>query len=365
MSRFCFLAIILLAFSGQISELRAQQTSVPRLSRDILDVLPPAERVRGMPGRMTMRPLACHSLPTAQTRRRIVDIAIQEWGFFGFSVVDQSDFDNGIPVEHLLARYRGMGASPAAYRPLPRGGRFPSLPMDEAARVATSVNGYWAATPQGGAMIARQNEAWSGPYGVTGRWADPWSAAFISWVMCEGGLGENDQFQRAIAHWTYIDQAIRARDGRASDAAFVAYELGEETIVPGDMLCSGRRPDYRTVAQRRRQLGVGARSHCDIVVNVDEASGRILTIGGNVRRSVSLKIFAATKTANGILRPAAPPENADMRPLFAHLKLRAGPIEADALRNSPTIKALNCELQIVERHAAYDLLPVNLSEGAC
>ncbi|MEJ2122902.1 MAG: DUF2272 domain-containing protein [Alphaproteobacteria bacterium] len=365
MSRFCILAIFLLALAAGASELSAQQAAVPRLSRDILDVLPPSERVRGAPGRMTMRPLACHSLPTAQARRRIVDIAIQEWGFFGFSVVDQSDFDNGIPMERILARTRGMGAAPASYTPLPRGGRFPALPSDEAARVATSVTGYWAATPQGAAMIARQNEAWSGPWGMTGRWADPWSAAFVCWVMCEGGLGESDQFQRASAHWTYIDQAIRARDGRSPKAAFVAYEVGEERIVPGDMLCSGRRPDYRTVAQRRRQMGVGARSHCDIVVNVDEAAGRILTIGGNVRRSVSLKIFAATRTASGILRPADPPVNADMRPLFAHLKLRADPIELNALRNSPTVKSLNCELQIVERHAAYDLQPVRLGEGAC
>ena len=172
-------------------------------------------------------------------------------------------------------------------------------------------------------------------------------------------------FQRAIAHWTYIAQAIRARDGRSSEAAFAAYELGEEKIVPGDMLCSGRRPDYRTVAQRRRQMGVGARTHCDIVVNVDEAAERIFAIGGNVRRSVSLKIFSATRNGSGVLRPAEPPDGADMRPLFAHLKLRADPIEPGALQNSPMIKALDCELQIVERHPSYGLLPVSLADGAC
>lgn len=365
MPRFVVLAISLLALLAGASNVNAQQAAMQRLSREVLDVLPPSERVRGAPGQMVMRPLACHSLPTSQTRRRIVDIAIQEWAFFGFSVVDQSDFDNDIPIEHLLARYRSLDASPASYRPLPRGGRFPALPAEETARVATSVTGYWAATPRGGAMIARQNEAWNGPWGMTGRWADPWSAAFISWVMCEGGLGEETQFRRAIAHWTYIDQAISARDGHSPEAAFVAYELGDERILPGDMLCSGRRPDYRSVAQRRRQMGVGARTHCDIVVNVDEAEERIYTIGGNVRRAVSLKIFAATHNANGILRPSHPPANADMRPLFAHLKLRADPIELNALRNSPTLKALDCDLQIVERHPSYDLLPVSLAEGAC
>ena len=87
------------------------------------------------------------------------------------------------------------------------------------------------------------------------RWTDPWSAAFISWVMCEAGLGDTGQFQRAIAHWGYIDQAIRARDGRAQNAAYVAYDIGETAIVPGDMLCTSRRPAYRTIADRRRQMG--------------------------------------------------------------------------------------------------------------
>ena len=38
--------------------------------------------------------------------------------------------------------------------------------------------------------------------------------------MCEGGLGTANQFRRAIAHHTYIDQAIRARDLGSAEAAF-------------------------------------------------------------------------------------------------------------------------------------------------
>ena len=103
--------------------------------------------------------------------------------------------------------------------------------------MASSVAGYWAATPQGTGMIANQNRAWNGPWGIDGRWADPWSAAFVSWVMCESGLGEPAQFQRAIAHWTYIDQAIRARDGLELKAAFT----GDGGLAWGDHhpACSG------------------------------------------------------------------------------------------------------------------------------
>jgi hypothetical protein len=39
------------------------------------------------------------------------------------------------------------------------------------------------------------------------------------------------------------------------------------------------------------QMGVGARTHCDVVVKIDEPAGRIHAIGGNVGRAVSLKLF--------------------------------------------------------------------------
>jgi hypothetical protein len=325
-----------------------------RLPASRFEVTAPSDRVRGDVGKMAMREMACRSTQLAQTRRRIVDVAVQEWGFFGFPIIDYSGLEQDGPLDLVAAVDR---------RPWP--GRFPGLPQEEAVRVVASVAGYWAATPQGSAMIERQNRAWSEPWGIDGRWADPWSAAFISWVMCEAGLGDSDKFQRAIAHWSYIDQAIRARDGRAPNASYVAYDIGEQPIVPGDMLCSSRRPAYRTISDRRRQMGVGARTHCDIVVKVDDAAKRIFAIGGNVRRSVSLKLFPTVRDARGNQRPANLWAVDDERPMFAHLKLRAPAIEANALDNSPTMKGLDCDLVFEERHPAYGIVPVTVPKAAC
>jgi len=332
------------------SEASAADARYGRLPTEKLDVMPPSERVRGTAQQMTPRPVACRMLQVAETRRRIVDVAVQEWGFFGFPIVDYTALDDEASFGAERARWPG---------------RFPALPQEEAVRVSASVAGYWAATPSGPQMIARQNREWSEPWGINGRWADPWSAAFVSWVMCESGLGETSQFQRAIAHWTYIDQAIRARDGAAPNAGFVAYDIGEQPIAPGDVLCSSRRPVYRSIADRRRQLGVGARAHCDIVVKVDEPGNRIFAIGGNVRRSVSLKLFPTVRAAGKNLRPANLSDVDDERPLFAHLKLRAASIEADALDSTPTIKALDCVLVYEERHPAYGVVPANVPKGAC
>ncbi len=298
-------------------------TPLPRLPSSILAVTPPSARVTGTPGSMQIVQRGCNSLPLdADLRRRIVATAAQEWAFFGFQVDDQ----------------RGTAPLPGTPNQNNNRRRFGPLNAVEVARVADSVGGYWSAAPGSDWILARQNEAWNSPDGLASRYRDPWSAAFISWVMCESGLGDEDRFERAIAHHSYIDQAIAARDNEATQPAYRAYDPGEQAINPGDMLCSGLRPAYRSLDQRRAQLGVGARTHCDIVVQVDEGAGQILTIGGNVRSSVRLKIFPAA-VASGQFAPLP-----TARTIFAHLKLQAEATEPDALERTPTLGTLGCAM---------------------
>ena len=133
-----------------------------------------------------------------------------------------------------------------------------------------------------------------------------------------------------------------ASRGSTPQAAFAAYDPGEAEIEPGDLLCSSRRPAYRNLAERRRQMGVGARTHCDIVIKVDELGQRIFAIGGNIRRSVVMELLPAVRDGRKHLRPLNQTVRGEVRPMFAHLKLRAKSIEVNAVDNSPTIKALTC-----------------------
>jgi hypothetical protein len=299
-------------------------TPLPRLPASVLAITPPSARVSGTPGSMQIVERSCNSAPlNAELRRRIVATATQEWAFFGFQVDDQ----------------RGTAPLPGAPQNSNNRRRFGLLNAAEVARVADSVGGYWSAAPGSDWILARQNDAWNSPDGLASRYRDPWSAAFISWVMCESGLGDEERFERAIAHHSYIDQAITARDTPSPRTAYVAYNPGEQPVNPGDMLCSGMRPVYRNLEQRRAQLGVGARTHCDIVVQVDDVAGQILTIGGNVRSSVRLKIFPAAAQDG---RELAPTETA--RTIFAHLKLQTDPIEARALEQTPTLQSVECAM---------------------
>ena len=323
------LALVVTACAPAVAH--GQSAVLDRLPPDRFDVVPPSARVRGTPGNLTIRPAPCRSLPMAAVRRRIIDVAVQEWGFFGFTVVDQTTVDATNDQRTSQRRRR----------------RRPRLGPSESARVAGSIAGYWTVTPEGGWILDAQNGVWQGPGGLAARWRYPWSAAFVSWVMCEGGLGDASQFRRAVAHHAYIDQAIRARDGAAVRTAFTAYDIGDAPVVPGDLLCSARRPAYRSIADRRLQMGDGARTHCDVVVKLDAPRSRILAVGGNVRGAVSLKLLPAAREPGQYLRPVA-------GAMFAHLKLRAEPIEEDAFDRSPTMRALACDrgIQAIDRLAA-------------
>lgn len=306
-----------------VASLQAQPSeSLDRLAADVLDVRSPIERVVGTPGSMRITDRSCRSMPLSDVRRRIVDTAVQEWAYFGFSVDDQLQS----PSQQ----------SPSQQSPSQQMQRstFPRMNAGDGARVASSIAGYWAATPDSDWILQRQNANWNAE-GTGARWRHAWSAAFISWVMCESGLAEPAQFRRAIAHHTYIDQAIRATDGLDNRAVFTAYDPGQAAIEPGDLLCRGSRPNYRTLAERRSQLGDGARTHCDIVVKVDTQAQKIMVIGGNVRGSVRMKVMPAAQDIGQALRPLS--DNG--RALFAHLKLQAPSIALNALDETPTLQA--------------------------
>ena len=316
----------------------AAQTPLPRLPRAVFDVIPPTDRVTGARGDLAVYQKLCRVGPTNWARRRIVDVAVQEWAFFGMQTIDASKIEDRILPPGLVPD----AINPKLPEPrIERG--FPRLGLAEDAKeLDATISGYWSATPEGARVVNGQNRAWNAPGGNAVNWLEPWSAAFVSWVMCEAGLGDTMQFERSISHRVYVDQAIRARDGEAPDSAFVAYDAGEAQIEPGDLLCNARDgTDYRSLADRRRDFGRYAPTHCDIVVKVDLAQNRLLVIGGNVIQSVSLTILPLRREGSAFPRPVDDSIIEGARTIFAHLKLKADRVELNALDNSPTVKALS------------------------
>ncbi len=223
------LLIASIFFAGAISldttPLGAQER-LDRVARETFDVIPPSTRIAGEPGEMRVVQDACRIGPSHWARRRIVDIATQEWAYFGFQTIDTTKIDTRFLPEGIVPDTINPDiAAPRVARQYLRLGEF-----DGDEELAPTIAGYWSAAPNGPGAIAAQNRAWNASDGDSVGWRRPWSAAFISWVMCEAGLGDMVQFERSVAHRVYIDQAIRARDGQAPEAAFTAYDAGEEEI---------------------------------------------------------------------------------------------------------------------------------------
>jgi hypothetical protein len=119
---------------------------------------------------------------------------------------------------------------------------------------------------------------------------EPWSAAFISWVMKEAGMGQ--RFSYSDWHATYIRNSILARRAEDPTFAFWGYRMNERAPKVGDLVGYARQGgisyDYQPTVYS---------SHTDLVVAV--RPGEIDVIGGNVKDSVSKKTLRTD--AQGLL----------------------------------------------------------------
>lgn len=326
--------IVLLAAAAMVAPVAAQTPSAFRLPREVFDVIPPETRVAGPPGRMRVVQGRCRPGQLEGARRRIVDIAVQEWAVFGFQTIDATAVRTRVLPDGIVPD----AVNPSLPRPRQARQLLQAGRTEGERRLAATIAGYWSATPDGPRVLARQNRLWRASPGAT-LWRQPWSAAFVSWVMCEAGLDQPEVFARDVSHRVYIDQAIQARDGLAPSAAYVAHDPGEVPIGPGDLLCNARGGTvYRRLADRRAEVDRYAPTHCDIVVRVDET--RVAVIGGNVMDGVSLTLLPLVTEGTMHPRPVAATELDRARTMFAHLSLRAAPIHGAALEASQMLRAL-------------------------
>jgi hypothetical protein len=263
-------------------------------------------------------------------RQRLVDLAVQEWARFGYPYAERAE------------RYRGR------FPVLARLGIKPRPYDEDDPLLLQAIGGYWAALTSvestgidniGQLEIDVRNASWrqnAAEMRSTGGWETPWSAAFISWVMCEAGA---EPFRRSWAHRDYVDAAIAAADGRTPHL-YHARGPGHAPQI-GDLLCASR-AGYRTDLEARRAENGGlGEMHCDLVVAIDAAAGVVLAIGGNVENGVSLAPYRMTlergqRRVRSICRETKLCPLEDER-LFAVLVLQAPQSDA-ALSHAPNLR---------------------------
>ena len=182
--------------------------------------------------------------PNPTVKRAMIRRAIGEWEYF----------------DRQTVVYRGREES------IPHVGYW----EDDDTGHSQRVNAYWRAVgqPRLDGMDCQQ----------------PWSAAFMSWVIQGAGVPASE-FRPSIAHWVYLSQAV---DGAIFPGRwFVPRRITDYSPQPGDLICAARG------ANRPRMVGgytsasmlKGTSTHCDLVIAIN---GKTLeAIGGNVRNSVS------------------------------------------------------------------------------
>jgi len=240
------------------------------------------------------------------TRQRILDAAAEEWAAFRFprfALTNLSKF-NVMPP----------GISPSETRTRADGGYVPRMLtlgyMEDDSAVRARIGGYWASLRKAtyDSVFRKQNEVWESSDGRAG-WAQYWSAAFISYVMCRAGLSGNE-FVRNEAHLAYIAAAVEQRDNKRQGYAYTAFDLNEKTPALGDLLCAAREDEAGKIdnLESFRKNPQHGGYHCDIVVGFDNAqiaqAGVVYAIGGNVINGVTV---TETPINNGRLRKVSTP----------------------------------------------------------
>ncbi|MEF8769613.1 MAG: DUF2272 domain-containing protein [Candidatus Accumulibacter phosphatis] len=190
-------------------------------------------------------------------RYKIIAAANAEWVYFGQQTVVIDGDDESIP----------------------RVGIWEDDDHDHSDR----INQYWRAV---------------GKYRLSGYdCREPWSAAFISWIMQTAGVPK-DLFPPSSAHRLYLNRLL----ANAHDpfAVFMPHTIQQYKPQPGDLICATRSKVEPQELVETLPDSLNSRLHCDIVV---QTNGRTLqAIGGNVRNSVSKTIL--TLSPDGYLQYA-------------------------------------------------------------
>ncbi|WP_050461512.1 DUF2272 domain-containing protein [Herbaspirillum autotrophicum] len=119
-----------------------------------------------------------------------------------------------------------------------------------------------------------------------------WSAAFISYLMQQGGVPQ-EAFQASDVHFNYLSYLKQRQT--LPNPLFVLQPVASTSIVPGDLICAPRESNQATSIDDIRP---GLPGHCDLVFEVHPDQGWAGVIGGNVFNSVSESLIPIDSAAH-------------------------------------------------------------------
>lgn len=124
---------------------------------------------------------------------------------------------------------------------------------------------------------------------------NPWSAAFVSWVMQRAGV---PGFVSSASHYDYV-RAARSNPG---GSPYQFLDPGGAAPGVGDLLCyvrGARVYGHQGVVAAIDGGANGLAMHCDIVVAANPGNdGKAYLIGGNVQQAVTMRVLNLNATGH-------------------------------------------------------------------
>jgi hypothetical protein len=109
--------------------------------------------------------------------------------------------------------------------------------------------------------------------------SDPWSAAFISYIIKTAAPKPSD-FPYSASHNVYVNTI------RKTKTSWKAYSSKDTPIQIGDILCYAQDSNYKEIVVQLNDWDSVGNSHCDCVTNIDQSSKTVNVIGGNLSDKV-------------------------------------------------------------------------------
>jgi GH24 family phage-related lysozyme (muramidase) len=169
--------------------------------------------------------------------------------------------------------------------------------------VTSRLQEYWKAAGLNYTAAQLQDANWQKD--------NPWSAAFISWVIKQAGGGNS--FKYSPLHMKYVSAAKQNTVNKTSDNPFWLCNVNNALPEPGDLICRNRGSSnftFDTVTD-------SGSSHSDIVVEVDYSNNKMIVIGGN-KTGDTVGREEIRLTNNGLIDTSYGAQNK----IFAVLKVR-------------------------------------------
>lgn len=125
---------------------------------------------------------------------------------------------------------------------------------------------------------------------------NPWSAAFVSWVMKKADV---PGFRASASHIDYVRDAYLHPD----TSAFLYLDPASAKPAAGDLLCyvrvPGRAYGYEGLVAAVAAGNGGLNMHCDVVVAANpDGDGKVYLIGGNVQQGVTMRLLRVNRNGN-------------------------------------------------------------------